>query len=75
MPCIKRNAFVAVNALTAVDLTLPGIMSMIHFEEDIWAMKQIGDVMPGSIKEKATGGLAAAPTGLAWKKRLAPENP
>jgi L-serine dehydratase len=75
VPCVKRNAFVAVNALTAVDLTLSGIMSIIPFDEAVWAMKQIGDLMPGSIKENATGGLAVTPTGLAWKERLAQENP
>ncbi|MDR2029179.1 MAG: L-serine ammonia-lyase, iron-sulfur-dependent, subunit alpha [Treponema sp.] len=75
VPCVKRNAFVAVNALTAVDLTLSGIMSMIPFDEAVWAMKQIGDAMPGAIKETATGGLALTPTGLAWKERLARENP
>ena len=65
VPCVKRNAFVIVNALVAVDLTLAGIKSAIPFDEVVSAMKQIGDMMPANIKENAKGGLAATPTGLA----------
>jgi L-serine dehydratase len=70
VPCVKRNAFVAVNALTAVDLTLSGIISIIPFDEVIWAMKQIGDAMPLSIRETSGGGLARTPTGLSYKDKL-----
>jgi L-serine dehydratase len=70
VPCVKRNAFVAVNALTAVDLTLSGITSMIPFDEVVSAMKQIGDVLPGSLKETAAGGLALTPTGLVYREKL-----
>jgi L-serine dehydratase len=69
VPCVKRNAFVAVNALTAVDLTLPGIESIIPFDEVVWAMKQIGNALPVSIKENSTGGLAMTPTGLSYRKK------
>jgi L-serine dehydratase len=65
VPCVKRNAFIAVNALVAVDLTLAGIKSVIPFDEVVLAMKHIGDMMPANIKENAKGGLAATPTGLA----------
>jgi L-serine dehydratase len=70
VPCVKRNAFVAVNTLAAVDLTLSGIKSIIPFDEVVWAMKQIGDAMPSCIKENASGGLAITPTGLAFKDAL-----
>jgi L-serine dehydratase len=69
VPCVKRNAFVAVNALLAADLTLAGIQSIIPFDEVVWAMKQIGDSMPASIKENATGGLAVTPTGLSFREK------
>jgi L-serine dehydratase len=69
VPCVKRNAFVAVNALLAVDLTLAGIMSIIPFDEVVWAMKQIGDSMPAAIRENATGGLAVTPTGLSFREK------
>jgi L-serine dehydratase len=68
VPCVKRNAFVAVNALTAADLTLAGIESVIPFDEVVWAMKQIGNALPVIIKENSTGGLAMTPTGLSYKE-------
>ncbi|MDR2742204.1 MAG: L-serine ammonia-lyase, iron-sulfur-dependent, subunit alpha [Treponema sp.] len=67
VPCVKRNAFVAVNALMAVDLTLSGVESVIPFDEVVWAMKQIGNALPVIIKENSTGGLAMTPTGLSFK--------
>jgi L-serine dehydratase len=70
VPCVKRNAFVAVNALTAVELTLAGIRSAIPFDDVVLAMKQIGDAMPASIKENSTGGLAITPSGLAMKEKM-----
>ncbi|MDR1567061.1 MAG: L-serine ammonia-lyase, iron-sulfur-dependent, subunit alpha [Treponema sp.] len=68
VPCVKRNAFAAVNALTAVDLTLAGIESVIPFDEVVWAMKQIGNALPVIIKENSTSGLAMTPTGLSYKE-------
>jgi L-serine dehydratase len=68
VPCVKRNAFVAVNALIAADLTLAGIESVIPFDEVVWAMKQIGNALPVIIKENSTGGLAMTPTGLSYKE-------
>jgi L-serine dehydratase len=70
VPCVKRNAFTAVNALLAVDLTLAGIKSTIPFDEVVLAMKQIGDAMPANIRENAQGGLAATPTGLAVRDAM-----
>jgi L-serine dehydratase len=70
VPCVKRNGFMAVNALTGAELALAGIQSLIPFEEVIQAMKAIGDSMPASIRESAEGGLAATPTGLYYKKLI-----
>jgi L-serine dehydratase len=69
VPCVKRNAFVAVNALLAVDLTLAGVHSVIPFDEVVWAMKQIGDSMPAAIRESAAGGLALTPTARSVKEK------
>jgi L-serine dehydratase len=70
VPCVKRNAFITANALTAVDLTLAGVESAIPFDDVVLAMKQIGDAMPPGLKETASGGLAITPSALAIKKRL-----
>ncbi len=69
VPCTKRNAFMAAEALTAVCLKRAGISSVIPFDEVLGAMKMIGDSMPSTLKESAEGGLAATPTGLSyWEK-------
>jgi L-serine dehydratase len=63
VPCVKRNAMGASNALTAADMALAGITSRIPCDEVIGAMYAIGQSMPVSLRETAEGGLAATPTG------------
>lgn len=70
VPCIKRNAAGASNALTAAEMALAGIESKIPWDEVIQAMYRIGKLMPGGLKETATDGLAATATGLQWKQKL-----
>lgn len=62
VPCVKRNASGAANALIAAEMALAGIESTIPVDEVIGAMKAIGDAMPKSLKETAEGGLADTPT-------------
>lgn len=63
VPCVKRNAMGASNALTAADMALAGITSRIPCDEVIGAMYAIGQSMPSSLRETAEGGLAATLTG------------
>lgn len=63
VPCVKRNAMGASNALTAADMALAGITSRIPCDEVIGAMYAIGQTMPTSLRETGQGGLAATPTG------------
>jgi L-serine dehydratase len=70
VPCVKRNAFMSANALTAATLAAAGVKSVIPFDEVVGAMKSIGDSMPSSLKESAEGGLAVTPTGLAYKLKI-----
>ncbi|KKK39757.1 serine dehydratase [Mesobacillus campisalis] len=63
VPCVKRNAMGASNALTAADMALAGITSRIPADEVIAAMYAIGQTMPSSLRETGEGGLAATPTG------------
>lgn len=63
VPCIKRNASGAANALVSADLALAGIESIIPVDEVIEAMKSVGDAIPSILKETAEGGLATTPTG------------
>ncbi|MFE4812775.1 L-serine ammonia-lyase, iron-sulfur-dependent, subunit alpha, partial [Peribacillus simplex] len=69
VPCVKRNAMGASNAITAADMALAGIKSRIPCDEVIDAMYKIGLTMPVALRETAEGGLAATPTG----RRLAKE--
>ncbi len=63
VPCIKRNAMGAVQALAAAEMALAGIESVIPADEVIMAAKSVGKLMPPALKETAEGGLAATPTG------------
>ena len=62
VPCIKRNAAGAANALVAAELALSGICSAIPADEVILAMKAVGNKLPTELKETAAGGLADTPT-------------
>lgn len=70
IPCVKRNVIGAVNALTSADLANAGIRSKIPPDEVFDAMRNIGRMLPEEIKETGKGGLAATPTGIAFKKGL-----
>src|SRR5690606_10130125 len=61
VPCVKRNAMGASNAMTAADMALAGITSRIPCDEVINAMFLIGQSMPSALRETAEGGLAATP--------------
>lgn len=63
VPCVKRNAMGAANAMIAADMALAGIKSRIPCDEVIEAMYKIGNQMPSTLRETGEGGLAATPTG------------
>ena len=56
VPCVKRNAMGVVNALAAAEIALAGVSSAIPADEVIVAMKKVGNVMPGILRETAEGG-------------------
>lgn len=62
VPCVKRNALGAAQAIVSADLALAGIRSMIPADEVIEAMYQVGLEMPSKFRETGKGGLAATPT-------------
>lgn len=70
VPCAKRNAMSAVNALAAADMALAGVQSVIPFDEVVTAMYKIGRSLPCELKETALGGLAATPTGKKIAKKI-----
>lgn len=70
VPCIKRNAMGAANAMVAADMALAGVTSRIPCDEVIDAMYKIGQRMPTALKETAEGGLADTPTGRRLEAKI-----
>lgn len=58
VPCIKRNSYGAVNAVTSAQLSLAGIKSAIAPDDVVDSMRRIGNQLPASLKETSCGGLA-----------------
>lgn len=70
VPCVKRNVVGAMNALSAADMALAGIKSMIRVDQVIDTMQSVGDAMSPSLKETARGGLALSPDGKEMAEKL-----
>lgn len=70
VPCVSRNAFYAVHAVSAAQLALAQLESFIPPDEVIGAMASVGRMMPAALRETAEGGLAQTPTGLAVTARM-----
>lgn len=59
VPCVYRNVGSAGVAFTAADMVLSGISCPIDPDEVVLAMKEVGDVLPSSLRETGEGGCAA----------------
>ncbi|MFC6591165.1 L-serine ammonia-lyase, iron-sulfur-dependent, subunit alpha [Deinococcus lacus] len=70
VPCVSRNAFFAVHAVSAAQLALAQLESFIPPDEVVSAMAEVGRMMPAALRETADGGLAQTPTGLAVTARM-----
>lgn len=70
VPCIKRNAAGAVNAISSAELALAGVESKVPWDEVISAMYNIGLAIPVTLRETSVAGLAATETGNRWKEIL-----
>ena len=66
VPCIKRNSYGAVNAVTSAQLALAGIRSAITPDDVIDSMRRIGHQMPTCLKETSEGGLATSASAEAY---------
>lgn len=67
IPCVKRNAIGASNALICADMALAGIENKIPADEVIEAMRQVGISLPSELRETGIGGMAGTPTGIQMK--------
>lgn len=70
VPCVKRNPFLAVHSITAVELALSGVESKIPIDEVIDAMEQTGALMSPTLKESSQAGLATTKTALEVQKKV-----
>lgn len=70
VPCVKRNAAGASNAIVSADMALAGVTSRIPTDEVIEAMYKIGQTMPSTLRETGRGGLAGTPTGQRLKQEI-----
>ncbi|MGM9987554.1 MAG: L-serine ammonia-lyase, iron-sulfur-dependent, subunit alpha [Bacillaceae bacterium] len=70
VPCVKRNAAGASNAMIAADMALAGVSSKIPCDEVIDAMYRVGNTMPEALRETAKGGLAATKTGRRLQEEI-----
>ena len=70
IPCVKRNPFLAIHALTASELAMADIISKIPIDEVVDAMEQTGQLMSPLLKESSQGGLAKTKTAIALEKNV-----
>ncbi|MGN0396263.1 MAG: L-serine ammonia-lyase, iron-sulfur-dependent, subunit alpha [Coprococcus sp.] len=71
VPCVKRNAYGGVNAITSAQMALAGIKSAITPDDVIDSMRRIGNDMPKCLKETSEGGLAVSESAMQIKARMA----
>ena len=61
VPCVRRNAMGAVNALTSAEMALSGQKSVFSADQVIETMGNVGRRLPEEFRETARGGLALLP--------------
>ena len=70
IPCVKRNPFLAVHAVTASELALADIQSKIPLDEVIDTLEQTGKLMSPTLKESSEAGLAKTKTACLLEKNI-----
>lgn len=70
IPCVKRNPFLAIHAVTASELAMADIITKIPIDEVVDAMEQTGQLMSPLLKESSQGGLARTKTAIALEKNI-----
>lgn len=73
VPCVSRNAFYSVHAVSAAQLALAGLTSVIPPDEVVSAMASVGRLLPPELRETGEGGIAATPTGRLIALKMAGE--
>lgn len=63
VPCVSRNAFYSVHAVSSAQLALAGLESVIPPDEVVQAMASVGRMLPPELRETGEGGIADTETG------------
>lgn len=70
VPCVKRNATAVAVAVSAAEMALSGIKSVIPFDEVVEAMAKVGGSLPEELRETGLGGIAATRTAQSLLRRF-----
>ena len=70
VPCIKRNGSLVALAVSAADMAMAGIQSVIPPDEVVDAMDKVGKAIPPSLRETGRGGIAVSRTGISIATEL-----
>lgn len=62
VPCLGKNIMSAVNGLTAANIGLAGVNTVIPLDEVIDAMDRVGRSLPATLRCTGKGGLSVTPT-------------
>ena len=73
VPCVSRNAFFSVHAVSSAQLALAGLESFIPPDEVVSAMASVGRSLPSELRETGEGGVADTPTGRMIALKMAQE--
>lgn len=74
IPCVKRNAFLAIHAVTAAELALSEVESKIPADEVVDSLAQTGQLMSPLLKESSQAGLAKTKTALKIEQKVLKNN-
>jgi L-serine dehydratase len=70
VPCLGKNILGAVNAVTAANISMAGVDTVIPFDEVIGAMDSVGRALPRELRCTGCGGLSVTDTARAIECRL-----
>jgi L-serine dehydratase len=74
VPCVSRNAFYSVHAVSSAQLARAGLESVIPPDEVVQAMASVGRMLPPELRETGEGGIADTPTGRMIALKMAEGN-
>lgn len=70
VPCLGKNIMAAMNGLSAANISLAGVDTVIPLDEVIAAMDSVGRSLPSALRCTGYGGLSVTPTALKIAEKL-----